>query len=76
MQYFYCISAQGGELVAVIGPLPNKYFIFYLLRRLKSEVEAGKSTEEARDEKQETTHEEREEVRDDENRINRKQVAN
>jgi hypothetical protein len=28
MQCFYCISAQGGELVAVIGPLPNKYFIF------------------------------------------------
>jgi hypothetical protein len=32
MQCFYCISVQGGELVAITGPLPNKYFIlFYLI---------------------------------------------
>jgi hypothetical protein len=34
MQCFYCISAQGGELVAITGPLPNKYFIFIFHFRL------------------------------------------
>jgi hypothetical protein len=44
MQCFNRISAQGGELVAVIGPLPNKYFIFYLYHQRAEFVVARRAT--------------------------------
>jgi hypothetical protein len=46
MECFYCISAQGGELVAITGLLPNKY-LFFIFKLMRAFILSGQYTSSA-----------------------------